>query len=80
MPAPDLTDADRAEIAKIDGYAWTNQHTFEEIYRSGLAAGRARAIEDCAKVCESYALQVGDKYYGTSNGKQCAAALRALLK
>ena len=41
MTTPDLelTDADRAMIAKIDGYAWTNQHTFEEIYRAGLAAG-----------------------------------------
>ena len=51
-----------------------------EIAPAMYAATRNQVLEDCARICESFALQVGDKYYGTSNGKQCAAAIRALLK
>ena len=62
------------------------------IYRAGLAAGRERAIEECAKVCDRYEqhkwhiykeddgdLRADPHIQGRSDGAaDCAAAIRAL--
>lgn len=52
----DLTDADRANCLQASGYisfSDNGKEYAERIYRAGLAAGRERAIEECAKVCEA---------------------------
>lgn len=74
----DLTDADRAAIKAV-----MYDHDYPEaIYRSGLAAGRERAIEEAAQVCDQMQYSItfprgamAAKRMGIS---QCAAAIRAI--
>ena len=47
-------------------------------YQLGYADGIRAGLERAAKVCDGYALQIGDKYYDTTSGKGCATAIRAL--
>ena len=75
----DLTDEDRAAIrmATAEG-AWLRPFSgkdVEAIYRAGLAAGRARAIEDCKS-----AIAALDGWQEDIGVRLCAAAIRALLK
>jgi hypothetical protein len=73
-----LTDEDRAAIAHIDGYAWNTQTTWEAIALHFIERGRRLGLEEAAKAIDGYALQIGDKIYGTRTSKECAAAIRAL--
>ena len=75
----DLTDADRAAILEASGYTSLTQHgadQFGAIYRAGLAAGRARAIEECAKVCDDL---VDSQLADVMDGEAFSAAIRALI-
>ena len=93
MNTPELTDADRAAIREAqktfpisESLSW-NDHLF----RAGLAAGRARAIEECAKVAAPYGkrpcdcercdcMNIGDAQNVAAWDAEtaCAAAIRAL--
>ena len=51
------------------------------IVRAGLAAGRARAIEDCATECDELARtspETREGYADSWSCRNCAAAIRAL--
>lgn len=48
------------------------------LLRSQLADCAAVAMEEAAHVCESYCLQIGERYYPTQS-KYCAEAIRALI-
>lgn len=85
---PDLTDEDRAAIAGVlEEHGMSPEAALSvdaELYRAGLAAGRERAIEECARVCDDAKPQM----YGGASGLRkdyydmgcdnCAAAIRAL--
>lgn len=45
--------------------------------REMAATVRNEALEDAARTCQAYGLEVGDKFYPTSN-KSCANAIRVL--
>lgn len=67
----DLTDADLWEIAQLVGKVGLMD---QAIYRAGLAAGRERAIEECASMLERELKGVVSHRART----ECAAAIRAL--
>jgi hypothetical protein len=82
-----MTDADRAAIAAAwVGCAFGNagaraiQYAAEATYVAGLAAGRAREIEECAKVCEHNATLYNEMGTGWESSVECAAAIRARMK
>ena len=56
MPT-DLTDADRAYLCSRIDESLRSENEYrsliEDVYRAGLAAGRERAIEECAKLGET---------------------------
>ena len=83
-----LTDEDRAaaveRIAEIyepneRGLRTALSHMYRDAYAAGKSAGAREQAERDAKICDSYAIQIADKYYATGSGKQCAAAIRALV-
>jgi hypothetical protein len=71
----ELTEADFDALRAAVGSTSIYTLPFLPCYRAGLAAG----IERAAMVCEEYPLPL--KWYGTkmTTGKECAAAIRALL-
>ena len=79
----DLTHDDWKAIHKIVADAPTLTsgegivNVAENCYRAGLAAGRARAIEECAKVCDDLTTGAG-KRGRLCYSQDCAAAIRAL--
>jgi hypothetical protein len=81
MHADALTDEDRAALVECATLYGLGQ-ALDAAYRAGLAAGRARAIERCAKVCDAeYAANwSASAMVAAMQAKRCAVAIRALPK
>ena len=80
----DLTDADRAAILEASGYTSLTRHgadQFGAIYRAGLAAGRARGIEEAAQACNDLRWDHNGHPLASDevSAEECAAAIRALI-
>ena len=81
----DLTKADKIAIKRAETEQCSGEFLsdgisgYERAYRAGLAAGRARAIEDAARVCVDFSndeLLTLDERYATA---VCADTIRALI-
>ena len=78
----DLTGDDRAYLCSRIDESLRSENEYrsliEDVYRAGLAAGRERAIEECAGVCEHNATLYNEMGTGWESSVECAAAIRAL--